>query len=222
MTQRVKTTLGIATAGPVEAAVLHGAICVAAAGAGQALEALVTCAQRVLTGAGITLDDVGLIAVCTGPGSFTGLRIGASFAKSLAQARDLPIVGVSSFDILEDGKDGRDHDAFPRVSVVEGKRGYYYARVLRAPGAVPEFIRGGAAELAAAGIERLAPELACGEQARRTAQLGLFQFQSGAGLNWRHIALDYGQRPNAVLNWESRRPLARRGRPSGPSKQHRR
>lgn len=213
---QIVTVLSIATAGPVETAVLRGEIEVAVAGAGQALDALLTCVQRALVGAGAELDHVELVAVCTGPGSFTGLRIGASFAKSLAQARSLPIVGVSSFDIFEDP---RQRELFPRVSVVEGKRDYYYVRIVRAPEAAPEHLRGTTAQLAAAGIELLAAALPPGEQARRTARLGLAHFQTGAGAQWQNIALDYGQRPNAVLNWESGLAAARRGRASGPSKE---
>ena len=50
----------------------------------------------MLHAAGLTLDDMGLIAVTNGPGSFTGLRIGVSAAKGLAWAKDLPCCGVST------------------------------------------------------------------------------------------------------------------------------
>lgn len=40
------------------------------------------------------------IAVCIGPGSYTGLRIGVSLAKGLAAAHRLPLVGFSTLDVL--------------------------------------------------------------------------------------------------------------------------
>mgnify|MGYP002596041568 CR=1 FL=1 len=50
----------------------------------------------MLHAAGLSLDDIGLIAVTNGPGSFTGLRIGVSAAKGLAWAKELPCCGVST------------------------------------------------------------------------------------------------------------------------------
>ena len=50
----------------------------------------------MLRTAGLSLDDIGLIAAANGPGSFTGLRIGVSAAKGLAWAKELPCCGVST------------------------------------------------------------------------------------------------------------------------------
>lgn len=45
-------------------------------------------------------EDIEVIAIAIGPGSFTGLRIGASLAKGLAMAQHIPLIGVSTFEIL--------------------------------------------------------------------------------------------------------------------------
>jgi tRNA threonylcarbamoyladenosine biosynthesis protein TsaB len=49
-------------------------------------EHLTTCTQQCLAHAGLRITDVDAVAVSSGPGSFTGLRIGASFAKGLCQS----------------------------------------------------------------------------------------------------------------------------------------
>ncbi len=49
--------------------------------------------------AAIKKQDLNAIVVCTGPGSFTGLRIGLAAAKGMAQALDIPIIDVSTFEM---------------------------------------------------------------------------------------------------------------------------
>jgi len=56
--------------------------------------------DQMLISTNFTLADIGVIAVSSGPGSFTGLRIGAAAAKGLAFALDLKIVPVSTLDAL--------------------------------------------------------------------------------------------------------------------------
>jgi tRNA threonylcarbamoyl adenosine modification protein YeaZ len=55
--------------------------------------------QNLLESAALSIDQVNAIVVCTGPGSFTGLRIGLAAAKGIAVANDIPVVGVSLFEI---------------------------------------------------------------------------------------------------------------------------
>lgn len=50
--------------------------------------------------ADITADDIDLLAVCIGPGSFTGLRIAMATVKAMAHAKDLKIVAVDSLESL--------------------------------------------------------------------------------------------------------------------------
>lgn len=48
----------------------------------------------------VELADIGAIAVDLGPGLFTGLRVGVAAGKALAHARRLPMIGVTSLDLL--------------------------------------------------------------------------------------------------------------------------
>lgn len=48
----------------------------------------------------LSAADLGALAVATGPGSFTGLRIGMALAKGIALAQHIPIIGIPTLDIL--------------------------------------------------------------------------------------------------------------------------
>ncbi|MBN9599263.1 MAG: tRNA (adenosine(37)-N6)-threonylcarbamoyltransferase complex dimerization subunit type 1 TsaB [Afipia sp.] len=59
-------------------------------------EALMPLIARVMADAALPFTELDRIAVTTGPGSFTGLRVGISAARGLALAADKPVVGVST------------------------------------------------------------------------------------------------------------------------------
>ncbi|MFZ1886496.1 MAG: tRNA (adenosine(37)-N6)-threonylcarbamoyltransferase complex dimerization subunit type 1 TsaB [Candidatus Binataceae bacterium] len=62
--------------------------------------ALADAVDELLATAGITLGDLGAVAVGIGPGSFTGLRIGVSYAKGIAFAARCAILGIPSLDAV--------------------------------------------------------------------------------------------------------------------------
>jgi tRNA threonylcarbamoyladenosine biosynthesis protein TsaB len=72
---------------------------------GEHLFALV---EAVLLEAGVTLSDVGVIAGSSGPGSFTGLRIGLSVVKGLAYAGGQKVVAVSTLEALARSAEERE------------------------------------------------------------------------------------------------------------------
>lgn len=57
---------------------------------------------RALDAAGILRDELDLLAVATGPGAFTGLRIGLAAMQGLALALSKPVIGISALDALAD------------------------------------------------------------------------------------------------------------------------
>jgi tRNA threonylcarbamoyladenosine biosynthesis protein TsaB len=56
--------------------------------------------QDVLNDVAINIDAVAGIAVCAGPGSYTGLRVGLSAAKGLAYVKDIPLMLFNRLDLL--------------------------------------------------------------------------------------------------------------------------
>lgn len=67
---------------------------------------LVPAIQTLFNKSNISPSQLSGVAVATGPGSFTGLRIGMSVAKGIALALKLPIVGIPSLEILATAQPG--------------------------------------------------------------------------------------------------------------------
>lgn len=63
-------------------------------------EALPRLVREVLDAAGLSPEDLECIAVGVGPGPFTGLRVGVSFARATAHALGIPAVGVMTLDVI--------------------------------------------------------------------------------------------------------------------------
>jgi tRNA threonylcarbamoyladenosine biosynthesis protein TsaB len=63
-------------------------------------ERLLPLLYSLLRDAALSPSDLGGVAVASGPGSFTGLRIGMATARALGQALDIPLAGVSTLEVL--------------------------------------------------------------------------------------------------------------------------
>jgi tRNA threonylcarbamoyl adenosine modification protein YeaZ len=66
-------------------------------------ELLTPAVREVLAEAGVRMRDLDAVVTGLGPGPFTGLRVGIVTAAALADARDLPVVGVCSLDAVGSG-----------------------------------------------------------------------------------------------------------------------
>lgn len=89
--------------------------------------------EDILGEARVTLQQVGLIGVTVGPGSFTGIRTGVAAARGFALALGVPAVGISTLAVL--AADWRDENgANPVVAAIDAKRGEIYAQAFGADG----------------------------------------------------------------------------------------
>jgi len=88
---------------------------------------LLPLALELLAEAGISLAQLDRLAVGVGPGTFTGLRIGVATARALAQAAELPLVGVSTLRSLAAGAAALAADGRPVLAVLDARRGEAFA-----------------------------------------------------------------------------------------------
>jgi tRNA threonylcarbamoyladenosine biosynthesis protein TsaB len=113
---------------------------------------------RLLEWSELRLSQVGGVAVGLGPGLFTGLRVGVSTARALAQVLRVPVAGINSLDILAFSV---RHSRWRIGAVTDGKRGeVFYAFYRPVPGGVAR-----ESDVAVGPPQRLAAELeASGEE----------------------------------------------------------
>jgi tRNA threonylcarbamoyl adenosine modification protein YeaZ len=93
-----------------------------------------------------TPSDLGAVVVGTGPGTFTGVRLGVATARAIALSLAVPVVGVSSLSALVAAALGDDPDGVHSVVVpsIDARRGEVFAAVYVAEPVRPE-TRGAAA-----------------------------------------------------------------------------
>jgi len=118
-TDRASVAIGTGAADAVEREIV---------GARRHAAELLPAIERLLSDAGIGLGGVTGLAVSDGPGSFTGLRVGASVAKALARVRDLPLWTAPSLLVRASGL-ARPGDTV--LAVANALRGEIYAAAYR-------------------------------------------------------------------------------------------
>ena len=79
-------------------------------------------AHELVEASGVRPVDLDAVVVGTGPGSFTGIRIGLAAARGLALALDVPVAGVSTLAALAAGSPGA-------VPIIDARRGEIFTLV---------------------------------------------------------------------------------------------
>lgn len=115
--------------------------------------ALAPAVAGLLAAAGLAPSDLGAVAAGLGPGSYTGVRVGVAFAKSLAFAAGVPLLGVPSPDAMAAAAPA-DRDV---ACVRDARRGSLYFALYSAGRAEPR-AAGGVRLLALEDADREIPD----------------------------------------------------------------
>lgn len=201
-------------------------------------ELLLPMAEDVLRALKLSFSDVELLACTTGPGSFTGVRIGVSLVKGLAFGRDIPCVGVSALEALAENLSGISGIVVP---CMDARRGQVYAAIFRSQGGVmtrlcddlaisleelsgrlrefdePIYLCGDGYEVARAALDRAGvlhettPTLLIAENAYSCARLAEKKYAAGEYVSNLEIAPTYLRMPQAERERLEKEKLENRG-----------
>jgi len=191
-------------------------------------ETLVPAIEFTCRQAGIELDEISVVAVDVGPGLFTGMRVGLASAKAIAQALRIPMIGISSLDLLAFPCRHTDRVVVPVIDARKGE--VFYAMYKQVPGGIQQVAApqaGPIDELVADLMARNEEALCVGDGARRYADEILDGFHCEIGgdaypsasplvqlaharalreewVNPREIEPVYLRAPDALINWKTR------------------
>lgn len=108
-------------------------------------------AEELLNAAGLSLKELDFIAVAAGPGSFTGIRIGVSAAKAMCFAAELPLLSITSFDVLAYNGIKRE-----KLAVIDaGRGGFYVCPYTGYEASSPKYVLSGGLKALAEGREMI-------------------------------------------------------------------
>lgn len=99
-------------------------------------ETLMPAIDFLCTQTDIEIGEIGVVAVDVGPGLFTGMRVGLAAAKALAQALRIPMIGLSSLDLLAFPHRRSDRVVVPVVDARKGE--VFYAMYRQVPGGLQQ------------------------------------------------------------------------------------
>jgi len=191
-------------------------------------ETLVPAIDFTLRQAGIELEEIGVVAVDVGPGLFTGMRVGLASATAFAQALRVPMIGISSLDLLAFTEQHADKIVVPVIDARKSE--VFYAMYRPVPGGVQRVVEpqvGSVDDLVADLMARSDDSLLLGDGSRRyrneiiegfRCQIGGDDHPSAAPLvqlahakalreDWvqpRDIEPVYLREPDAAINWRTR------------------
>lgn len=158
----------------------------------------------MLAKAGITIDQLGLLAVADGPGSFTGVRVGLSAVKGFAEVLGTPVVAVSTLRAVA------GEGPWPALAALDAGRGDVYYGVypqaeegLTTPSALRERLEREPmrAVTPEAAIKSACPgfDLVDAQLAPAVGQVGLAQHRAGLAQDVMRLDARYLRRAEAEI-----------------------
>jgi len=108
---------------------------------GSYADALLPVVDDVLSAAGRARQDIDAVAVCRGPGSFTGVRIGVATAKGMAWSLGCALFAVSTLEAMAAAMLAENRTCDWAVPVLDARRGEVFAAVYRRRGDWVEEVR---------------------------------------------------------------------------------
>ena len=189
-------------------------------------ETLLETILLVLEKARVSMGEIGLIAVGIGPGAWTSLRVGVTTAKTLSYALNIPIIGMSTLDVVAAGV--ADYKGMV-IPVIDARKGEVYSAPFISDGlggikrvgdyrsmATDEFFKshrgnylvvGNGVSVLGEGFPRgveLAPESLWQPDASVLCRLALERFKGGGDDDPKDIVPLYVRRSDAEINLEKR------------------
>ena len=191
-------------------------------------ESIVPAVEFVCKQADVGLNEVAVVAVDVGPGLFTGMRVGIATAKALAMALRVPMIGITSLDLLAFPVRHSDRVVVPVIDARKGE--VFWAMYRQVPGGVQQVMAptvGSVEDLVADLMARGQESLCIGDGAERYRaelsevhhiEIGGPRHPSASALvelaharalreEWidqREIAPVYLRLPDAQINWNTR------------------
>ncbi len=166
--------------------------------------------EALLTRTKIRLADIELYAAASGPGSFTGVRIGLAAIKGLADVAGKPAVGISNLEAL-----AQFGSAGLRAPIIDARRGEVFAALFDGEGAevIPPSVLRFSEFVALVGdrsVEYIAADFDPGvpvtaapaELAGMVARLAIERYQAGALCDPAAIEANYVRRSDAEVFWK--------------------
>jgi tRNA threonylcarbamoyladenosine biosynthesis protein TsaB len=133
-------------------------------------EILMPMVREVLSAAAFDVAALDLLAVTTGPGAFTGIRIGLAAARGLALASGRPLVGVTSLEAVAASVPPAERAGRALLVAIDSRRGDFFVEIFDAAGRT--LVAAGA--VAPGNLSRMAPSgdfLLAGDAALRAAEI---------------------------------------------------